>query len=73
MFKDLAAVNCAAKFAPAELIVTNDAANIAATQASMPTLEEMVQWAKENNMKMLFDVKDSDAILVEQLNSKLFT
>lgn len=71
LFKDLSTVNCAAKFAPTELIANNDSGNIAATQASMPTLEEMVQWAKENNMKMLFDVKDSDAILVEQLN-KLF-
>lgn len=50
-------------------IANNDASNIAATQASMPTLEEIVHWSKENNMKMLFDVKDSDAILVEQLNS----
>lgn len=71
LFKDLATVNCAAKFAATDLIATNDTNSIAATQASMPTLEEMVQWAKKNEMKMLFDVKDSDAILVEQLN-KLF-
>jgi glycerophosphoryl diester phosphodiesterase len=69
LFKDLSTVNCAAKFAPTQQIANNDSANIAATQASMPTLEEIVKWSKENNMKMLFDVKDSDAILVEQLNT----
>ena len=69
LFKDLSMVNCAAKFAPTQQIANNDAANIASTQASMPTLEEIVKWSKENNMKMLFDVKDSDAILVEQLNT----
>lgn len=25
------------------------------------TLVELVQWAKKNRMKMLFDVKDSDS------------
>lgn len=26
----------------------------------IPTLEDVVKWAVDNNMKMLFDVKDSD-------------
>uniref|UniRef100_A0A183BQW5 GP-PDE domain-containing protein n=1 Tax=Globodera pallida TaxID=36090 RepID=A0A183BQW5_GLOPA len=31
------------------------------------TLEEVVQWAKEKNVKMLFDVKDSDTKLVDKI------
>jgi len=66
LFEDLNNVNCAAKFVP------KDAGNFTSVQtAPMVTLEEVIKWAKENNMKMLFDVKDSDTILVEQLN-KLF-
>uniref|UniRef100_A0AC34QWH7 GP-PDE domain-containing protein n=1 Tax=Panagrolaimus sp. JU765 TaxID=591449 RepID=A0AC34QWH7_9BILA len=67
LFKDLSNVNCAAKF----ILQDPTSTNVSVTTASMPTLEEIVKWAKENKMKMLFDVKDSDAILVEQLN-KLF-
>ncbi|KAE9553041.1 hypothetical protein FO519_003760 [Halicephalobus sp. NKZ332] len=66
LFKDLHHLNCAAKFVP------QDFGNVTSVHtAPIVTLEEVVKWAKENNMKMLFDVKDSDAILVEQLN-KLF-
>uniref|UniRef100_A0A7E4V7N3 GP-PDE domain-containing protein n=1 Tax=Panagrellus redivivus TaxID=6233 RepID=A0A7E4V7N3_PANRE len=67
LHKDLTSVNCAAKFTP--LAINGPSTPV--TNASMPTLEEIVIWAKKNNMKMLFDVKDSDAILVDQLN-KLF-
>uniref|UniRef100_A0A914HY49 GP-PDE domain-containing protein n=1 Tax=Globodera rostochiensis TaxID=31243 RepID=A0A914HY49_GLORO len=31
------------------------------------TLEDVVQWAKEKNVKMLFDVKDSDTELVDKI------
>ncbi|VDO19479.1 unnamed protein product [Heligmosomoides polygyrus] len=31
----------------------------------IPTLEDVVKWAVDNNMKMLFDVKDSDTELVK--------
>lgn len=27
---------------------------------SMPTLDELVKWSKENKIKMLFDIKDAD-------------
>lgn len=26
----------------------------------LPTLEELVQWAKTSNVKLLFDIKDAD-------------
>lgn len=35
----------------------------------LPTLEELVQWAKTSNVKLLFDIKDADEALVEQLGS----
>ncbi|CAD5207335.1 unnamed protein product [Bursaphelenchus okinawaensis] len=57
---ELKKVNCAAKFK-----AENN--NNGTSETHMPTMEELVQWAKGNNMKMLFDVKDADQILVDQL------
>ncbi|KAK0425810.1 hypothetical protein QR680_009399 [Steinernema hermaphroditum] len=34
---------------------------------AIPTMDELVHWAKANDMKMLFDVKDSDVILADRL------
>jgi len=33
----------------------------------VPSMVELVRWARSNNMKMLFDVKDSDAVLADSL------
>jgi len=60
LFKDLADCNCAAKFKPIGMEINNNEARI----LKMNTLEELVQWAKEHNMRMLFDVKDADSSLV---------
>jgi len=60
LFKDLESCNCAAKFKPIGMEINNNEATI----LPMPTLEELVKWAKENNMRMLFDVKDADPSLV---------
>jgi len=60
LFKDLASCNCAAKFKPIGMEINNNEASV----LPMPTLEELVQWAKQNNMRMLFDVKDADSSLV---------
>ncbi|CAD5212052.1 unnamed protein product [Bursaphelenchus xylophilus] len=57
---ELKKVNCAAKFS-----AENN--NCLTTETHMPTMEELVQWAKQNKMKMLFDVKDADQVLVDQL------
>lgn len=35
----------------------------------MPTLEQLVKWAKENNMRLLFDIKDADSSLVLTLEN----
>jgi len=60
LFKDLDSCNCAAKFKPIGLEINNNEATI----LPMTTLEQLVQWGKANNMRMLFDVKDADASLV---------
>jgi len=60
LFKDLESCNCAAKFKPIGLEINNNEASI----LRMPTLEELVKWAKDNKMRMLFDVKDADSSLV---------
>lgn len=33
----------------------------------MPRLEELVEWAKANNMKLLFDIKDADESFLQEL------
>ncbi|TKR94096.1 hypothetical protein L596_008429 [Steinernema carpocapsae] len=58
LFEDLKDVNANAKF-PRK---TGAGAFMA-----VPTMDELVRWAKENNMKMLFDVKDSDTVLADRL------
>jgi glycerophosphoinositol glycerophosphodiesterase len=63
-YKDLQfTCNTAAKFQR----VGSDNNNNATTSLPLPTLEELVRWAKQSNMKMLFDVKDSDQSLVIKL------
>jgi len=59
-FKDLASCNCAAKFKPVGTEINNNETTI----LPMPTLEQLVEWAKKNNMQMLFDLKDADRSLV---------
>jgi len=50
-YKDLETVDCAANFKKA---------CGSTTVLPLPTLVELVKWAKEHNMKMLFDIKDAD-------------
>ncbi|KAI6181611.1 Glycerophosphodiester phosphodiesterase 1 [Aphelenchoides besseyi] len=72
LFKDLSSCNCAAKFKPIALEVNNNIHEPAIAAPTnnepvilpMPTLEELVQWAKKHEMRMLFDVKDADKSLV---------
>lgn len=72
LFKDLSMCNCAAKFQPISLEVNNNIhepaipapPNNEPVILPMPTLEELVQWAKKHEMRMLFDVKDVDRSLV---------
>ncbi|KAH7724323.1 Protein T12B3.3 [Aphelenchoides avenae] len=61
-FKDLQSTcNAAAKFAGSG--TDTNATSI----LPMPTLDELVEWAKASKMKMLFDVKDADRSLVLKL------
>ncbi|KAI6183303.1 Glycerophosphodiester phosphodiesterase 1 [Aphelenchoides bicaudatus] len=60
LFKDLESCNCAAKFKPIGMEINNNEASV----LPIPTLEELVKWAKKNGMRMLFDVKDADSSLV---------
>lgn len=60
LFTDLASCNCAAKFKPIGLEINNNEASI----LPMTTLEQLVQWGKKHNMRMLFDIKDADSSLV---------
>jgi len=61
LYKDLQMCNCAAKFHSEESI--DGSAQI----LPLPTLDQMVQWAKREGQKMLFDVKDADSCLVSKL------
>ncbi|KAI1715925.1 glycerophosphoryl diester phosphodiesterase family domain-containing protein [Ditylenchus destructor] len=61
LYKDLQKCNCAAKFH------SDDSADGSTRILPLPTLDEMVRWAKANDQKMLFDVKDYDACLVAKL------
>jgi len=61
-YKDLGTVDCAANFKKARG---------STTILPLPTLVELVKWAKEHNMKMLFDIKDADECFLSKL-VKLF-
>uniref|UniRef100_A0A915DKP4 GP-PDE domain-containing protein n=1 Tax=Ditylenchus dipsaci TaxID=166011 RepID=A0A915DKP4_9BILA len=55
LYKDLQKCNCAAKFH------SENSVDGSAQIQSMPTLDQMVKWAKAEGQKMLFDVKDTDS------------
>jgi len=59
LYKDLETVDCSANFKN----VRESGAEI----LSMPTLVELVKWAKDHNMKMLFDLKDADGCFLLKL------
>lgn len=61
-YKDLDTVDCGVKF-------TRERGSC--TVLPLPTLEQLVEWAKSNNMKMLFDIKDADGCFLLKL-VKLF-
>jgi len=63
-YKDLETVDCAANFKR-----TRNSGD--GTILPMPTLIELIKWAKEHQMKMLFDIKDADEHLLLNL-VKLF-
>jgi len=72
LYKDLSMCNCAAKFVAAgktakNTTEMNNNEQSTGTVLPIPTLEELVHWAKENKMLMLFDVKDADQSLVVTL------
>lgn len=71
---ELVGCNCAANFVKKPWSSTsadNECKNAVAdgptAPAPIPRLEELVLWAKGRQMKMIFDVKDTDKALVEQL------
>jgi glycerophosphoryl diester phosphodiesterase len=59
LYKDLGHVDCAAKF------TKNRESGI--TVLPLPTLIELIKWAKEHHMKMLFDIKDADDYFLKRL------
>ncbi|KAI1694761.1 glycerophosphoryl diester phosphodiesterase family domain-containing protein [Ditylenchus destructor] len=60
LFKDLNDCNAGVKFLSADNRRQNSADS---ASRSLPTLEEMVVWAKRNEMKMIIDVKDPDELM----------
>jgi len=63
LYKDLESVDCGAKF--------KRSCGSNGTILRMPTLVQLVEWAKENEMKMLFDLKDADPQFLSKL-ARLF-
>ena len=60
LYKDLQHCNAAAKFQ-----TQDENRGI----LSIPTLDEIVAWAHKNQIKMIFDVKDSNQYLINQLST----
>jgi len=62
LYKDLETVDCGANFK-----MLRETSML----RPLPTLDELVKWAKEHQMKMLFDIKDADESFLVKL-VKLF-
>ena len=56
LYAELAMCNCAANFERPP----DEAGGAMPLNEPLPSLEQVVQWAKEHRIKMIFDVKDTD-------------